>query len=100
MEHGDTENIDMPSLSVNTQGSEDSDTRTIVGHLPRELNKSFLWYFLLHGGTIDCEVTGRRQCSPIVQGGLEISCSETLCSKNQLVAKAELLHKNTQLSNR
>ena len=34
------------------RSDEDSDARTTVGHLLRELNQ-VLWYFLLHGGDID-----------------------------------------------
>ena len=32
----------------------------VVGHVPREFSK-LCWYFLRHGGTIACEVTGRRK---------------------------------------
>ena len=52
---------------------EDSDAKTVIGHMPRELSK-VLWYFMSHGGLIDCEITGKRQRSPLVQGGLEIQC--------------------------
>ena len=34
----------------------------IVGHVPREFSK-LCWHFLRHGGTIACEVTGRRKRS-------------------------------------
>ena len=50
---------------------------SVVGHLPREISR-VLWYFLLHGGEIDCEVIGERRRSPLVQGGLEIPCHVTL----------------------
>ena len=33
---------------------------SIIGHAPRELAKYF-WFFLGHGGTITCEVTGSRK---------------------------------------
>ena len=36
----------------------------VVGHVPREFSK-LSWHFLRHGGTIACEVTGRRKCSPL-----------------------------------
>ena len=32
----------------------------VVGHVPREFSK-LCWHFLRHGGTIACEVTGRRK---------------------------------------
>ena len=34
--------------------------RPVVGHLPRELSK-VLWYFLVNGAVLECEVTGSRQ---------------------------------------
>ena len=77
---------------------EDADNRPIVGHLPRELSKE-LWYFLLHGGVLECKVTGRRQRSPLEQGGLEIPCRVTLRGRKKMVARAkELLEKKTQVS--
>ena len=82
------------------KNNEDSDARTMAGHLPRELSQ-ILWYFLLHGGEIDCEVTGRKQRSPLIQGGLEIPCCVTHRGKKKLVAKAkEVLEKKTKLYNR
>ena len=79
---------------------EDSNARTTARHLPRELSQ-IVWYFLLHGGEIDCEVTGRKQRSPLVQGGLEIPCCVTLRGKKKLVAEAkEVLEKKTKLYNR
>ena len=45
------------------RGHEDSDAKTIVGHLPRELSQ-VLWYFLFHEGEIDREVTGRKAALP------------------------------------
>ena len=32
---------------------------TIVGHVPREMSRTF-WHFIMHGGSIGCEITGRR----------------------------------------
>ena len=34
----------------------------VVGHVPRKFSK-LCWHFLRHGGTIACEVTGRRKRS-------------------------------------
>jgi len=31
--------------------------------------------YLTHGGELECKVTGRRWCSPLIQGGLKISCN-------------------------
>ena len=56
------------------KSGENSEARATVGHLPQELSQA-LWYFLLHGGETDCKVTGRRQCSPLIQGELEIPVS-------------------------
>ena len=32
---------------------------TIVGHVPREMSHTF-WHFIMHGGSVGCEITGRR----------------------------------------
>ena len=32
---------------------------TVVGYVPREVSRIF-WHYLGHGGTISCEVTGKR----------------------------------------
>ena len=32
---------------------------TIVGHVPREMSHTF-WQFIMHGGSVGCEITGRR----------------------------------------
>ena len=42
---------------------------TIVGHMPRTLS-GVSWYFLEHGGNIQCRITGRRQFG----NGLEVPC--------------------------
>ena len=56
-EHGNVE--DRFAVAVIERGGTD-----IVGHLPREMSR-VLWYFLVHGGVINCEVTERRQRSPL-----------------------------------
>ena len=66
-----------------------------VRHLPHELSQ-VLWYFLLHKGEVHCEVTGRRQCSPLVQGGLKIPRCVTLYAKKKMVAKAHILLEKDQ----
>ncbi len=45
----------------------------VVGHVPRELSQTF-WYFIEREGEIICKVTGRRQRSVLLQGGMEILC--------------------------
>ena len=57
-------------------------SRSVVGHIPRELSR-LLSHFLAHGGDISCEVTGRRQRSPLAQGGLDIPCYVTLRGKKE-----------------
>ena len=71
-------------------GSRADEVRPLVGHLPQEFS-NVLWYLLLHGGVAECEVTGRRQRSPLEQGGLEVPCSITLRGKKKIVAKAQEL---------
>ena len=60
-----------------TRNDEDVNDRHIVGHLPRE-------YFLLHGGVLGCEVTGRRLCSPLQQGELGIPFQVTQRWKEEI----------------
>ena len=45
----------------------------VVGHVPHEFSK-LCWHFLRHGGTIACEVTGRRKHSSIEGKGLVVPC--------------------------
>ena len=87
-EHGNRE--DRFAVAVAKGSSEETDSKIIVGHLPRELSRIF-WHFLGHGGEVNCEVTGRRRRSPLVQGGLEIPCILTLRGKKKLVARAKEL---------
>ena len=53
---------------------------TTVGHIPREISKTS-WYFIGHDGEIRCRVTGRRQRSILLKGGLEIPCIYTFKRK-------------------
>ena len=43
----------------------------IVGHIPREVSET-AWYFLEHGGEIQCEITSRWKRSDIVGKALYI----------------------------
>ena len=42
-----------------------------------------VWYFtfISHGRKIKCRVVERRRRSPLLQGGLEVSCSVTVIGK-------------------
>lgn len=64
----------------------------IVGHLPQELSK-VAWHFLKRGGAIVVEVCGRRRCSPLEQGGLEIPCFIKFTGKEKLVENLRTLLK-------
>ena len=59
---------------------------TIVGHIPREISK-LCWMFMNRSGEIQCTVTGARQRSYLVQGGLEIPCIYRFSGKKKLVDK-------------
>ena len=50
----------------------------VVGHVPREFSK-LCWHFLRHGGTIACEVTGRRKRSSTCT-----SCRICIADRNHL----------------
>ena len=45
-----------------------------VGHMPREIS-NICWKFVDRGGEIHCVVTGPKQRSALMQGGLEIPAS-------------------------
>ncbi len=59
---------------------------TVIGHVPRELSRIF-WHFIQRGGYISCEISGRRQRSVLLQGGLEIPCIYTFKAKKKMVDK-------------
>ena len=61
-------------------------TGAVVGHVPREIS-TFCWYFLIRNGTISCTVTGRRQCSFLPEGGLEIPCLYKFKGKAKHIGK-------------
>ena len=47
---------------------------TVVGHLPRKVS-TLCSLFIRRGGTIHCQITGRRHYSAdLPQGGLEVPC--------------------------
>ena len=59
---------------------------TVVGHIPREISKT-CWSFIARNGEIKCKVTGRRQRSFLLEGGLEIPCIYRFSGKKKLVDK-------------
>ena len=44
---------------------------TIVGHVPQEMSRTF-WHFIMHGGSVGCEITGRRTLGKGGGGGFMI----------------------------
>ena len=80
-EHGNAEDQYAVAVINNDQ---------VVGHVPRELSQTF-WYFIEREGEIICKVTGRRQRSVLLQGGMEIPCIYTLRGKKKLVKKLKLI---------
>ena len=55
---------------------------TVIGHVPREVSRIF-WHYLGHGGTIACEVTGRRKYGK----GLEVPCVYKCLDNEKMVDK-------------
>ena len=59
----------------------------IAGHLPRKNARCFS-IFLRRGGTISCEITGRRKYSrDLPQGGLEVPCVLTFKGDEKEIKK-------------
>ncbi len=68
---------------------------SMVGHLPKKYSQTF-WWFIHHGGTIQCAVTGGRKYSEdLVQGGLEVTCSLTATGDRALMYKLKRLIQQT-----
>ncbi len=68
---------------------------SIVGHVPRSIS-ALCTFFIRRGGTIVCQVTGRRRySSDLVQGGLEIPCTYTFSGGDvsRLIKVEKLLSK-------
>ena len=64
----------------------------IVGHVPREVSRIF--FFLMSGGKVMCEVTGRRKYGK----GLEIPCIYKFTGTEKNIVKVEkILSKKLQL---
>ena len=68
------------------------DTLT-VGHLPKRISE-LAWYFLRIGGSITCEVSGRRCYSyDLPQGGVEVPCLLKCSGEKDDVSKLKKLIK-------
>ena len=65
----------------------------IVGHVPRELSRAY-WYFIRHGGTISCEVTGSRKRGI----GLEVPCVYKIVGSKKLIQRIKGLTSARKLS--
>ncbi len=66
----------------------DAKVAKIVGHLPMEISKECC--FVLHGGTIAGEVTGRRRKTIEPCGGMEIPCELTFRHTEKMLEKLKL----------
>ena len=56
-----------------------------VGHLPKDIS-CLAKYFIVHGGTIKCKVTGKKKHSKMLRGGLEVPCTYEFDMKGNAVA--------------
>lgn len=54
----------------------------LVGHTPRELSRT-LYFFLRHGGSIECTVTGHRKLGV----GLEVPCTYSMSGKGKYIKR-------------
>ena len=63
----------------------------IVGHVPRKISKTAA-FFLKHGGTLRCTVTGKHRWSgDLDMGGLEILCVMTFSGPLPLIERIKTL---------
>ena len=70
----------------------------VVGHIPREISKT-CWMFLARDGTeIKCTVTGMKQRSVLLEGGLEIPCIYTFKGKKKLIDKLKRIMEETSIT--
>ena len=71
----------------------------IVGHVPRTLS-AVCCLFLGKGGTIFCEVTGRRHFSAdLPQGGLEVPCTLIFTGAGKYIAPERALESAARTCN-
>lgn len=55
------------------------DDGVVVGHVPRRT----FYFFLRHGGSIECKITGHRKFG----NGLEVPCTYTLSGKPKYIKR-------------
>ena len=72
--------------------------RGVVGHNPREISKT-CWMFLERDGSeIKCTVTGTKQRSVLLEGGIEIPCTYTFKGKKKLIDKLRRIMEQTNIT--
>ena len=54
----------------------------LVGHVPRELSRTF-YFFISHGGSIECRVSGHRKFGV----GLEVPCTYSMRGKERYIKR-------------
>ena len=67
---------------------------TVVGHAPREMSHTF-WYCLMHGGQIECKITGRRNHG----NGLEVPYNYHFSGGQKLIDKLKSILSNRKVTN-
>ena len=68
---------DKHTVAVRTKADD-----VVAGHAPREMSHVF-WFFIQHGGEIQCKMTGKRKLGK----GLEVRCTYHFSKKKKLVDK-------------
>ena len=58
------------------------DGGVVAGHIPRSFSRTF-YFFLRHGGSIECKLTGHRK----FEIGLEVPCMYTLSGKPKYIKR-------------
>ena len=58
------------------------DGGVVVGRIPRSFSRTF-YFFLRHGGSIECQLTGHRK----FEIGLEVLCTYTLSGKPKYIKR-------------
>ncbi len=83
--------------AVGTYKRDENNLETLVGHIPKNISL-LCSLFLRRGGSITCEVSGRRRGSTdLVQGGLEIPCKLTFSGKERELKKLKRLKRKKRL---
>ena len=64
----------------------------VVGHIPRDISKYCTSALFLGGGTIKCEITGKRQSKR--GNGLEVPCKYTVKGPFHMISNVEKIIKD------